>query len=245
MVRAMSRPDGRAPDALRPLSFEPGFIAHHKGSVLVSFGQTRVLCACTVEDRVPPFRVSSGHGWLTATYSMLPASTHERRRREVGKQDGRSVEIQRLIGRALRNVVDIDALPGITLNVDCDVLQADGGTRCASITGGYVALALCLAELRKAGKVASVDKILTSQVAAVSVGILDGVCVADLNYKEDRTADTDLNLIARSDGGIVEVQGTAEGAPMQRAELTQLLDLGLASIETICAAQREAIEAAT
>jgi ribonuclease PH len=241
------RKDGRQHTDLRPISFETGFIAHHPGSVLVSFGATRVLVVATHEDRVPGFRLSSGGGWLTAEYSMLPASTHDRRRRDIsrGKADGRSVEIQRLIGRSLRNVVDIDALDPITVQVDCDVLQADGGTRTASITGAWVALMLCLKSLKAKGKLkADIDKVITGQVAAVSLGVLDDGVLTDLNYREDSSADTDLNLVARSDGTIIEVQGTAEGAPMTRPQLDALVDQGLEAIAQLCEKQRAAVDAA-
>jgi ribonuclease PH len=244
----MARSDGRQPTDLRPISFETGFIAHHPGSVLVSFGGTRVLCAATVEDRVPPFRLESGGGWMTATYSMLPASTHTRRRREIGHQDGRSVEIQRLIGRVLRNAFNLDKMGPITINLDCDVLQADGGTRTASITGGWVACRILLEKLARAGKHSfgpgDVDKILPGQVAAVSLGILKGEVLTDLNYAEDSRVDTDLNLVGRADGTFVEVQGTAEGAPMRREELNQLLDQGMAAIAQLCELQTAAVKAA-
>jgi ribonuclease PH len=241
------RSDGRQKDELRPISFETGFLEHHPGSVLVSFGKTRVLVAATVEERVPPYRLSSGGGWLTAEYSMLPASTHERKRRDIssGKQDGRSVEIQRLIGRSLRNVVDIDRLGQITLHVDCDVLQADGGTRTASITGAWVALSLCLHHLKQKGKLKrKVSDVLLGQVAAVSLGVVKGEVLTDLCFEEDFGADTDLNLVARDDGSLIEVQGTAEGVAMTRAELDLLVDQGLLAVQRLCALQRQAVEAA-
>lgn len=241
------RIDGRAPHELRPISFETGFIEHHKGSVLVSFGKTRVLVTATHEDRVPPHRLPSGGGWLTAEYGMLPASTHERRRRDIttGRADGRSVEIQRLIGRALRNVVNLDVLGQNTIHVDCDVLQADGGTRTASITGAWVAVRLCLADMKKRGVLrTSVDKALTGQVAAVSLGLLEGQVLTDLCYAEDAKADTDLNLVARDDGTLIEVQGTAEGVAMTRAELDRLVDQGLEAVKQLCVLQRQAVEAA-
>ncbi len=238
--------DGRAPLDLRPISFQTGFIAHHKGSVLVSFGGTRVLCVATVEERVPPHRKGSGGGWLTAEYAMLPGSTHDRKQRDStkGKVDGRSVEIQRLVGRALRNVFEIDLIGERQITVDCDVIQADGGTRTAAITGGWVALALCVNDLMQRKmpmKAKSLKQVLTAQVAAVSMGVFAGRVLTDLNYAEDSKAETDLNLVARSDGGIVEVQGTAEGAPLSRTELDQLVDQGLAGIEKLCALQREAL----
>lgn len=241
----MTRSDGRSSTDLRPITFQTGFLAHHPGSVLVSFGKTRVLVVATTEERVPPFRVESGGGWLTADYAMLPASTHERRRRERDKQDGRSVEIQRLIGRSLRNVVHLQKLGQRTLNVDCDVLQADGGTRTASITGAWVAVRLCLEHLRRKGLLATpIEKVLPHQVAAVSLGILQGKVLTDLDYPEDSRADTDLNLVARSDGTLIEVQGTAEGAPMTRSELDGLLDQGMQAIDALCALQRAAVEQA-
>lgn len=244
----MGRKDGRSATELRPVRFETGFIKHHPGSVLVSFGDTRVLCVASVEERVPPHRLNSGGGWVTAEYAMLPAATHDRKQREIsrGKADARSVEIQRLIGRALRNVVEIDALGPRTLHVDCDVIQADGGTRTASITGSWVALALCIANLQKRGlpmKAKSLKDALTGQVAAVSLGILRNEVWTDLNYEEDSRAETDLNLVARADGTIVEVQGTAEGDPMQREQLFAVVDQGLAAIRELCARQREAVGA--
>jgi ribonuclease PH len=242
----MPRSDGRAPRDLRPIQLQTGFIAHHPGSVLVSFGQTRVLCVATAEERVPPHRLQSGGGWVTAEYSMLPAATHDRKQREIsrGKADARSVEIQRLIGRALRNVVDINLIGQRTLTVDCDVLQADGGTRTASITGGFVALALCLADLQKRGmnmKAKKVRDAIKEQIAAVSLGVLKGEVLTDLNYAEDSKAETDLNLVARGDGLLVEVQGTAEGEPLQRAELIAMVDQGIEAIGELCRLQREAL----
>jgi len=240
----LSRGDGRSDVSLRDVRFECGFIAHHPGSVLVSFGATRVLCTAIAEERVPPHRKDSGGGWVTAEYAMLPGSTHDRKQRERQKQDGRSVEIQRLIGRALRNVVNIDVIGARQINIDCDVIQADGGTRTASITGGFVALALCLHDLQKRKmpmKAKTLKDALTAQVAAVSLGIKDGRVLTDLCYEEDKSAETDLNLVARSDGGIVEVQGTAEGAPLMRKELDTLVDQGLSAIAELCAKQREAL----
>ncbi|MFZ9886591.1 MAG: ribonuclease PH [Myxococcota bacterium] len=238
------RVDGRQSTELRPVQFQTGFLEHHRGSVLVSFGRTRVLVTATHEERVPPHRVSSGGGWLTAEYAMLPASTHERRRRDIstGRPDGRSVEIQRLIGRALRNVVRLDDLGPITLHVDCDVLQADGGTRTAAITGAWVALRLCLEDLR-ARKLLKcpVEKVLTAQVAAVSLGLVKGEVFTDLCYEEDARADTDLNLVARQDGLLIEVQGTAEGDAMSRAQLDRLVDQGMEAIAALCRLQQAAI----
>lgn len=241
----MTRHDGRDGKALRKIDFEAGFIAHHPGSVLVSFGKTRVLVVATTEERVPHFREASGGGWLTADYAMLPASTHERRRRERDRQDGRSVEIQRLIGRSLRGAVDLRHLGPRTLHVDCDVLQADGGTRTASITGAWVAVRLCLEDLARRGKLGcAINKALPNQVAAVSLGVLGGKMVTDLDYEEDHRCDTDLNLVALADGRIIEVQGTAEGAPLTRTELDGLVDQGLEAIDALCALQRAAVEQA-
>ncbi len=217
---------------------------HHAGSVIVSFGNTKVLCTAIAEERVPPHRKDSGGGWVTAEYGMLPGSTHDRKQRERQKQDGRSIEIQRLIGRALRNVVDVDVIGPRQINVDCDVLQADGGTRTASITGGFVALALCLHDLQRRKmpmKAKTLKDALNAQVAAVSLGVVRGRIITDLCYDEDKNAETDLNLVARSDGGIVEVQGTAEGKPLSRKELDTLVDQGLAAIEILCAKQRDAL----
>ena len=242
----MPRKDGRSPADLRPISFDVGFIKHHPGSVLVSFGDTRVLCVATAEERVPPHRLNSGGGWATAEYAMLPAATHDRKQRDItkGKADGRSVEIQRLIGRALRNVINIDVIGQRTIHVDCDVLQADGGTRTASITGGWVAMALCMIDLQKRGlsmKAKSLKDAITGQVAAVSLGVLGDEVLTDLAYVEDSKAETDLNLVARADGTIVEIQGTAEGAPMTRAQLDKIVDQGLAAIRELCGKQRAAI----
>lgn len=244
LAEAMSKRSDRKNTETRPITFETGFIAHHPGSVLVSFGQTRVLVVASVEDRVPPFRVASGGGWLTAEYDMLPASTHDRRRRSVksGKQDGRSVEIQRLIGRALRNVVNIDKLGQRTINIDCDVIQADGGTRTASITGAWVALSLCVRALKKKGVLdAAVDEVITGQVAAVSLGLKDGEVLTDLDYPEDSSCDTDMNIVGRSDGTFIEIQGTAEGKPMTREQLNAIVDQGADAIKALCELQRAAL----
>jgi ribonuclease PH len=242
----MARIDGRRPQDLRPVKFETGYIAHHPGSVLVSYGLTKVLCVATLEERVPPYRVNSGGGWASAEYGMLPGSTHDRKQRDIskGKADARSVEIQRLIGRSLRNVLNIDVMGQRTLHLDCDVIQADGGTRTASITGGFVATAICLHHAQKRGlnmKAKSLRDLMPAQLAAVSMGIHGNEVLTDLCYAEDSKAETDLNLVARSDGTIVEIQGTAEGKPMQRSELNALIDQGLVAIEALCAAQREAL----
>lgn len=238
------RPSARAPDQLRPLRFTRGFTRHAEGSVLVEFGDTRVLCTASLEERVPPFLKGRGQGWITAEYGMLPRATGERTAREAarGKQGGRTLEIQRLIGRALRTAVDLNRLGERTLTLDCDVLQADGGTRTASITGAWVALYDAIAGLRARGTLAE-DPIRT-QVAAVSVGIYAGVPVLDLDYAEDSSAHTDMNLAMDGAGRFIEVQGTAEGVPFSRAELDALLDLGAAGIRRIQEAQREALELA-
>lgn len=234
------RPSGRAPDELRELSFTRGYTAHAEGSVLVGFGATRVLCTATIEDGVPSFLRGSGQGWVTAEYGMLPRATHTRSAREAarGKQTGRTQEIQRLIGRSLRAVVDLKALGERTVTLDCDVLQADGGTRTASITGGFVALADAIDTLMKRRSLASNP--IHGQVAAVSVGIYRGVAVLDLDYAEDSSAETDMNVVMNSGGGFVEVQGTAEGHAFRRHELDRLLDLASQGITRLHEAQQSA-----
>ena len=235
----MTRSDGRQrEDALRPLELVPDWLEHAHGSVLYSQGKTRVLCTAMVEDRVPRWLHRSGRGWMTAEYSLLPASTGERVAREAaqGKQGGRTVEIQRLIGRALRSVCDFEALGERTLWLDCDVLQADGGTRCASISGAYVAA-------RRALDRFGLSKALKGQVAAVSVGVVEGRALLDLDYAEDSTAETDMNVVMTADGRVVEIQATAEREPFTREELDLMIDLGTAGIEEIMAAQDEAIGA--
>ncbi|MFO1468097.1 MAG: ribonuclease PH [Steroidobacteraceae bacterium] len=233
----MKRPSGRAPDELRAVSFERHFTRHAEGSVLVSFGDTRVLCTASVEESVPGFLRGAGQGWVTAEYGMLPRATHTRSAREAarGKQTGRTQEIQRLIGRALRAVVDLKALGERTVTIDCDVLQADGGTRTASITGGFVALCDAVDALQRKRQLASNP--LHGQVAAVSVGIYDGVPVLDLDYAEDSNAETDMNVVMNSGGGFIEVQGTAEGHAFRRHELDGLLDLAAKGISVLHAAQ--------
>jgi ribonuclease PH len=235
------RPSARAPDELRPIRFTRGYTRHAEGSVLVEFGDTRVLCNASLEDRVPPFLNGQGKGWITAEYGMLPRATNERTPREAarGKQGGRTLEIQRLIGRALRAAVDLTGLGERTLTLDCDVLQADGGTRTAAITGAWVALHDAISGLRARGALET-DPIRT-QVAAVSVGIYAGVPVLDLDYAEDSQAHTDMNLVMDSAGRFIEIQGTAEGAPFSRAELDALLGLGAGGIRRIQAAQLEAL----
>jgi ribonuclease PH len=233
----MNRPSGRAPDQLRAVSFQRGFTRHAEGSVLVAFGDTRVLCTASVEDGVPSFLRGQSQGWVTAEYGMLPRATHTRSGREAarGKQTGRTQEIQRLIGRALRAVVDLKALGERTVTIDCDVLQADGGTRTAAITGGFVALADAVDVLL--AKRAIHSNPLHGQVAAVSVGIYRGTPVIDLDYTEDSNAETDMNVVMNSGGGFIEVQGTAEGHAFRRDELDRLLDLATQGIAGLHAAQ--------
>jgi ribonuclease PH len=239
-VPASIRPSGRATDELRTVSFERGYTVHAEGSVLVSFGATRVLCTASIEDSVPGFLRNKGQGWVTAEYGMLPRATHTRSGREAarGKQSGRTQEIQRLIGRALRAVVDLKALGERTVTIDCDVLQADGGTRTAAITGGYVALADAIDTLLKRRAIASNP--LHGQVAAISVGIYRGTPVLDLDYLEDSNAETDMNVVMNSGGAFVEVQGTAEGHAFRRDELDALLNLASKGIAQLHAAQLSA-----
>ncbi len=236
-----NRPSGRAPAQLRPIRFTRHYTRHAEGSVLVEFGDTKVLCTATVESGVPGFLRGSGQGWITAEYGMLPRSTHTRSAREAakGKQTGRTQEIQRLIGRSLRAIVDLRALGERTITFDCDVLQADGGTRTASITGAYVALADAIKALRKRGEL-KVDP-LHGQVAAVSVGICGGTPVIDLDYREDSDAETDMNVVMNDGGAFIEVQGTAEGHAFRRNELDALLDLASAGISEILELQRLAL----
>lgn len=237
----MSRVDGRADGDLRPVTIEPGFVSSATGSALISCGGTRVICTASIAEGVPRWREGRGLGWLTAEYGMLPASTGQRRPRDInkGRLDGRIVEIQRLIGRSLRGVVDNAALGERTVSIDCDVLEADGGTRCASITGGFVALALACRRLVEDGELERVP--LTGEIAAVSCGIVDGRPMLDLNYPEDSTAEVDANVVMTGDGGLVEVQATAEGMPLERAHLDELLELAAAGINELRAAQDEAI----
>lgn len=239
----MTRPSGRAADQLRPVRFISRFTKHAEGSVLVEFGDTHVLCTASVEETVPAFLRNKGQGWVTAEYGMLPRSTHTRTAREAakGKQSGRTQEIQRLIGRSLRAVVDLKALGERTITVDCDVLQADGGTRTASITGGYVALALACEKLVSQGVIAASP--IHGQVAAVSVGICNGVPVLDLDYEEDSTAETDMNVVMNNGGGFVELQGTAEGHAFRRHELDALLNLAASGIGELFALQAQALSA--
>jgi len=242
MSAPIARPSGRASDALRALSFIRQFTQHAEGSVLVTMGDTRVLCTASVLDKLPQHKKGSGEGWLTAEYGMLPRSTHTRSDREAarGKQSGRTQEIQRLIGRSLRAVVDLKKLGERTLHIDCDVLQADGGTRCASICGAYVAVADAIGWLVREGKLTETP--LIDSIAAVSVGVWQGQPVLDLDYVEDSDCDTDMNVVMTGSGGIVEVQGTAEDAPFSRATLEALLDLATAGIADITAAQNAALQ---
>jgi ribonuclease PH len=239
------RSGGRGAGDLRPVTIEPGFVRSATGSALISCGETRVICTASVQESVPKWMIGKGRGWVTAEYGMLPASTGERKQRDVskGRPDGRTVEIQRLIGRSLRGVVDFAAMGERTIYVDCDVLQADGGTRCASITGGYVALELACRKLVAAGKLRRVP--LTVSLAAVSCGIVDGTALLDLDYPEDSTAEVDANVVMTGDGGLVEVQATAERTPLSRASLDELLALAQHGIEQLRTAQVEAIETAT
>ena len=243
MSNPIVRPSGRAPNALRTLTFNRQFTKHAEGSVLVSMGDTRVLCTASVLDKIPPHTKGSGEGWVTAEYGMLPRSTHTRTDREAarGKQSGRTQEIQRLIGRSLRAVVDLKKLGERTLHIDCDVLQADGGTRCASICGAWVAVADAVAGLLASGALSETP--LTDSIAAVSVGVFEGQPVLDLDYVEDFGCDTDMNVVMTGTGGMVEVQGTAEGAPFSRATLEALLDLATAGIGEITLAQHQALAA--
>ncbi|MBN8761610.1 MAG: ribonuclease PH [Thiobacillus sp.] len=242
-MSAIIRPSGRAPDALRALSFTRRYTKHAEGSVLVAMGDTRVLCTASVLEKVPPHKKGSGEGWVTAEYGMLPRSTHTRTDREAarGKQSGRTQEIQRLIGRSLRAVVDLKKLGERTIHLDCDVLQADGGTRCASICGAWVAVAEAVAGLLAEGKLS--ESPLVDSVAAVSVGVYQGAPVLDLDYAEDSDCDTDMNVVMTGSGGLVEVQGTAEGTPFSRPTLEALLDLATAGIAQIGMAQKEALQA--
>jgi ribonuclease PH len=235
------RPSGRSPDQLRPISLEPGFSRYAEGSCLVKFGETHVLCTASVDEKVPPFLRNSGRGWVTAEYGMLPRSTHTRTDREAarGKQSGRTQEIQRLIGRALRAVVDLPAMGERQINIDCDVLQADGGTRTASITGAWVALHFAFERLIKDGKLTANP--MTGQVAAVSCGLFEGTAVLDLDYPEDSKAQADANFVLTGDGGIVEVQGTAEDKPFSEAQFMELLNLAKKGVGELARLQKLAI----
>ena len=235
------RPSGRRPDELRAVRLEPGFSKHAEGSCLVRFGDTHVLCTASVEERVPPFLRNTGRGWVTAEYGMLPRSTHTRTDREAarGRQSGRTHEIQRLVGRALRAVTDLTKLGERQIKIDCDVLQADGGTRTAAVTGSYVALHHALATLVASGALASVP--LSTEVAAVSCGIVGGAVVLDLDYAEDSGAEADANFVLTGAGGIVEIQGTAEQAPFVEAQFLELLRLARLGIGALVTLQRAAV----
>jgi ribonuclease PH len=239
------RNDGRAPDELREVTIEPGFVRTATGSALIGMGGTHVICTASVAEEVPRWMAGQGRGWVTAEYGMLPASTGERKARDAarGRPDGRTVEIQRLIGRSLRGIVDFAALGERTAWIDCDVLEADGGTRCAAITGGYVALELALRRLVEEGLLAAVP--LTQSVAAVSSGIVNGRALLDLDYSEDSEAEVDMNVVVTGDGGLVEVQATAERTPLSRASLDELLALAAVGIEQLLAAQEAAVGAAS
>jgi ribonuclease PH len=236
-----TRPSGRAPDELREVRFTRGYTVHAPGSVLVEFGDTRVLCTACIEPRTPPWLKGSGQGWVTAEYGMLPGATHTRGRREAaaGKQSGRTQEIQRLIGRSLRAAIDLEALGERTITIDCDVLQADGGTRTASITGAWVALTDAIDSLKKAGKIKRDP--LHGSVAAISVGIVNGIAVLDLDYAEDSNAETDMNVVMNDAGGFIEVQGTAEGHAFRREELDAMLDLARDGVANLMSLQTQAL----
>ena len=234
------RLSNRAADALRSVSLEPGVAAHAEGSCLVKFGLTHVLVTASLEEKAPPFLKGSGKGWVTAEYGMLPRSTHERMRREAaaGKQSGRTQEIQRLVGRSLRAICDMSALGERQIVIDCDVLQADGGTRTAAITGGFVALSHCVAFMQKTGMVTK--PVIKDHVAAISCGIIKGEAMLDLDYSEDSTAETDANFVLTGGGGLVEIQGTAEGAPFTEEQLGDLLRLARKGIGELILLQKQA-----
>ena len=234
------RGDGRPPHEVRPVAIEPGFVSTATGSALFAQGGTRVICTASIVESVPRWMAGTGGGWLTAEYGMLPASTGERKQRDAarGRPDGRTVEIQRLIGRSLRAVADLDAFGERSIYIDCDVLEADGGTRCAAITGGYVALQLALARLVEEGRLPRLP--LTGSVAAVSCGMVGGTPMLDLDYAEDSGAEVDMNVVMAGDGGLVEVQATAERTPLSRASLDELLRLAADGMERLRGAQAEA-----
>ncbi len=232
---------GRGADELRPTTIEPGFMRTATGSALIEVGETRVICTASAQESVPRWMAGKGRGWVTAEYGMLPASTGDRKQRDAtrGRQDGRTVEIQRLIGRSLRGVIDFAALGERTIYLDCDVLQADGGTRCASITGAYVALSLACARLASEGRLERSP--VTGSIAAVSCGMVAGVPLLDLDYSEDSTAEVDANVVMTGEGGLVEVQATAERTPLSRAHLDELLALAASGIEQLRKVQEQAI----
>jgi ribonuclease PH len=237
----MTRTDGRSPSQLRPTTISPGFIAHAEGSVLIEVGRTKVICTASVEDRVPPFLRNSGKGWVTAEYGMLPRATNTRTQREAatGKVGGRTQEIQRLIGRSLRSVAKLTELGERTIWVDCDVIQADGGTRTASITGGFVAMALAMKRMKDLALIKDIP--ITDYVAATSVGIVDGTALLDLAYEEDSKAEVDMNFVKTGDGRFIELQGTAEGQPFDRRALDALMELADNGIKELIAMQRAAV----
>ena len=238
---SFARTDGRATDELRSARITPGFLPYAEGSVLIEMGNTRVVCAASLEDRVPPFLRNTGQGWLTAEYAMLPRATQTRTAREIGRggPSGRTHEIQRLIGRSLRAVADMKALGEKTITIDCDVLQADGGTRTAAITGAYVAFALASHQLLKIGKISR--SVTTDQVAAVSVGIVGGTPLLDLKYDEDSRAEVDMNIVCTGDGRFIELQGTAEREPFSRAQMDELVALGESGIRALIEIQKNII----
>ena len=238
---SFARTDGRAPDELRPVCITPGFLPYAEGSVLITMGNTRVVCAASLEDRVPPFLRNSGQGWLTAEYAMLPRATQTRTSREIGRggPSGRTHEIQRLIGRSLRAIADLKVLGERTITIDCDVLQADGGTRTAAITGAYVAFALASKHLLKSGKIQR--SIFTDHVAAISVGIVGGTPLLDLKYDEDSRAEVDMNVVCTGDGRFIELQGTAEREPFSRSQMDELVALASRGIETLVGLQKKII----
>jgi ribonuclease PH len=238
---SFARTDGRAPDELRPVRITPGFLPYAEGSVLIEMGNTRVVCSASLEDRVPPFLRNSGQGWLTAEYAMLPRATQTRTGREIGRggPSGRTHEIQRLIGRSLRAVADMKVLAERTITIDCDVLQADGGTRTAAITGAYVAFALASHSLVKAGKISR--SLMTNQVAAVSVGIVSNTPLLDLKYDEDSRAEVDMNVVCTGDGRFIELQGTAEREPFSRDQMDELVALGTQGIAKLLEIQKRVI----
>ena len=241
-MSGMMRPSGRAENQLREIIMEPGFSPYAEGSCLIKCGNTHVLCCASVEERVPPFLRNTGKGWVTAEYGMLPRSTHTRTDREAsrGKQSGRTQEIQRLIGRSLRAVTDLEALGERQIKIDCDVLQADGGTRTASITGAWVALSLACEKLLLAGAISRNP--LTDQVAAISCGILENTAILDLDYAEDSSAETDANFILTADGGVVEVQMTAEETPFRRDQMNAMFDLAEEGVSQLAELQRQAVQ---
>ena len=242
MAEAMKRPSGRRHDELRPVRLTRSYTKHAEGAVLVEFGDTKVICTASVDEKVPPFLRGKGQGWITAEYGMLPRATNTRSDREAarGKQSGRTQEIQRLIGRSLRSVIDLAALGERTIQIDCDVIQADGGTRTASITGGFVAAYDAVRWLRQRGMIETAPVL--DYVAAISVGVFQGVPLLDLDYVEDSSCETDMNVVMTGTGGFVEVQGTAEGKPFTREQMDTLLELARAGITSLVAAQKKALE---